>query len=229
MQVSPMFSVIMPSYMGHYQGAATERPEKLRRAIDSVLSQTFMDLELQIVADGCHETCEIVARYYAGSERIHLSAIEKQPLWSGAPRNTGIKRSKGEWIVYLDTDDMLGPEHLDIIRRGLQDTPPPNGWAYFDDWYWNDRKEVFGVRVCNINKHGRHGTCNIVHGRDLNVWWPQDPARSNYAHDRHFINELKAKGEPIKLPTPRYLICHDVKRMPDPITMRSRFETAFEI
>jgi len=207
---TPFFSVVMASHLGPYQGAAKNRPEKFRRAVDSFLEQTFMDAELRIVADGCFDTCDIVARYYSGSARIHVVAIEKQRLWNGSVRNAGIAASKGTWITYLDTDDFFGKEHLELIRAGLKN--PPNGWAYFDDLYWNSSREVFEIRECDIDQHGKHGTANLVHRRDLNVWWPQDDRRIGYAHDKYFTDELKAKGLGVKILTPRYFVAHDVKQ-----------------
>lgn len=208
MSVGPFFSVVMASHLGNYQGAAKNRPEKFRRAVDSFLDQTFMDAELRIVADGCFDTCDIVARYYSGSARIHLVAIERQKLWNGTVRNAGIAASKGDWITYLDSDDFFGPEHLEIMRAGLKGVK--GGWAYFDDLYWNGK--AFQIRECDINRHGKHGTANLVHRRDLNAWWPQDDRRIGYAHDKYFTDELKAKGQGAKILTPRYFVCHDVQQ-----------------
>jgi len=211
MSVGPFFSVVMASHLGPYQGAARNRPEKFRRAVDSFLEQTFMEAELVIVADGCQDTVEIVAKYYAGSARVQLIAIEKQRLWNGSVRNAGIASSKGTWICYLDSDDFFGVDHLQRIKTGL--TPePPNGWAYFDDLYWNTDAEEFRVRRCEIDKFGGHGTANLVHRRDLEVWWPQDDRRVGYAHDKHFVDELKKRGKGTYIGTGRYLVCHDVKK-----------------
>lgn len=56
----PMFSIVMPSYLGDYNSSAgpsaTNRVEKFIRAVDSVLAQTFGSWELLIVADGCEKT-----------------------------------------------------------------------------------------------------------------------------------------------------------------------------
>lgn len=221
--MNPFFSVVMASHLGEYQGAASQRPEKFRRAVDSFLAQTFMDAELVVVADGCFETCDIVARYYSGSARIRLVAIEKQRLWDGSVRNAGINASCGTWITYLDTDDIYGPEHLAIIREGVKKIK--EGWAYFDDLYWDGA--VFKVRECDINKHGKHGTANLVHRRDLGVWWPQDGRRVGYAHDKHFTDELKATGPGVRIKTPRYMVCHDVKQRPG--GARPVYESRFDV
>ena len=218
-----MFSVIMPSYLGEYPSCAQDRHAKFLRAVDSVMSQSFMDWELRIVSDGCDDTVELAKRF-AGSARVRISKIPKQNLWSGVPRNTGIKEATGDWIIYLDTDDMWGPEHLSIVSRGLKEGVVKD-WAYFNDWYWDG--EAFKERLCDINRYGKHGTSNIVHRRDLVAWWPQSKG-ANYAHDRHFIAELKSKGAGVRIGTPRYFVCHDVERVNDaarPVpVLKSKFD-----
>lgn len=226
--MSAMFSIVMQSYLGSYPGAASQRPEKFRRAVESVLAQSLMDLELVVVSDGCPETVDIVAKYYIGSSRMRLCAIEKQPIWSGVPRNTGIRNATGEWITYLDTDDLLGVDHLAKLRSGLK-SPPPNGWAYFDDWYWSAARQVFERRACDIDKLGSHGTSNIVHRADLGVWWPQDANRANYKHDHHFVAALKAKGEGVRIPAGEYYVAHDVLHTVDGKTGRSIAKQRFDV
>ncbi len=226
--LTPFFSVVMPSYLGTYPNAATERPEKFRRAVDSLMDQTMMDWELRIVSDGCDDTDALYAKYYAGSCRIHLHSIEKQPLWSGAPRNVGIQQAQGQWITYLDTDDLLGEKHLQVIREGLKQQPP-NGWAYFDDWYWNAEDQRFTLRTCDIDKYGRHGTSNLVHRRELGVWWPQDPKRFNYAHARYFVDDLKAKGPGKRIAAPFYFVCHDIMKTSGPSKVVPVTAIAFDV
>lgn len=222
--MSVMFSVVMPSFLGDYPAAAKDRPEKFLRAVDSVLDQSFMDWELRIVADGCPQTVEL-SRRYLGSARVHMTHIPKQPIWSGIPRNTAIKEATGDWVIYLDTDDLWGPEHLAIVSKGLKDGRVKD-WAYFNDWYWNG--ERFDERECDIHTYGKHGTSNIVHRRDINAWWPQSSG-ANYAHDRHFINELKKSGKGTRIATPRYFVCHDVKKVSEPSKVIPKLETLFDV
>ena len=46
------FTVVIPSYLGAYRTAANDRDMKIQRAVDSVLSQTFQDFEIIVIADG---------------------------------------------------------------------------------------------------------------------------------------------------------------------------------
>ena len=84
----------------------------LREALDSVMAQTFADWEL-IVWDDCStdESAAVVAQYADPRIRYFLSA-ELTPL--GKARNDAIRKAKGEWIAFLDQDDVWLPRKLEL-------------------------------------------------------------------------------------------------------------------
>lgn len=102
-----MVSIIMPCYnAGKY----------IREAIDSVVNQTFQDWELIIVNDGSTDNSQqVVEDYFQTSSCTQQSQIRliNQPN-SGAcrARNNGIEHAKGEYIKFLDADDVLLPNAL---------------------------------------------------------------------------------------------------------------------
>ena len=112
------FTVVMPSYMGPYRTAAKNRESKILRAVNSVIAQTYEDWELIVVADGCEKTMQILKD--VTDLRVRKYLIEKDKIWGGSPRNTGIELAKGEFIVYLDIDDIIGPDHLKNICSGIE-------------------------------------------------------------------------------------------------------------
>ncbi len=102
--MTPKVSVIIPTY---------NRADLLPRAIESVLNQTFKDFELIIVDDGSTDnTKEIVEQYQKKDERIKY-------LWEenfggpAKPYNLALKQCQGEYIAFLDHDDMWLPEKLE--------------------------------------------------------------------------------------------------------------------
>ncbi len=118
-------SVIIPTY---------NRAAYLREAIDSVLGQTFVDFELIVVDDGSTDnTKEVVASIE--DSRIFYKYQENSGV--AAARNTGITISKGEYIAFLDSDDVWLPHNLEIKVRSL-DTHPAAGLvcsdAYISDY-----------------------------------------------------------------------------------------------
>ena len=192
------FSVIMPSYLGSYPSAAKNRDEKIVRAINSVKEQTYKDWELLIVSDGCTRTIKIVKPLL--NEKIKLFSINKQRLWSGLVRNTGIINATGDWIVYLDIDDMFGPDHLKIIADQVFDCD----WYWFNDRSWDEGQQQFNEHYCELAR-AKCGTSNLCHKPGLTGWNKKD----NYYQDWKFIMNLKvASANYAKLETPQYLICH---------------------
>ena len=64
------FSIIMPSYLGDYPNSATDKEDKLIRAIESVLQQTYKNWELIIIADGCDKTINLLKKYLVANKII---------------------------------------------------------------------------------------------------------------------------------------------------------------
>lgn len=190
-----MISVVMASYLGKYNGAAKDRKTKFLRAVNSCLEQKA-DFELVIVSDGCQDTVDLCPQ----DPRIQLYKVPKQPTWSAVVRNTGIHYAKGSHIVYLDTDDVFGPDHLSTIEANL-----PKVWGMFNDFVWKKREWV--EREASLTKF-HCGTSNLVHKRDL--YWPEDA--NDYEHDWMFVRSLMLFGAPEKLPTPDYRVCHLPRR-----------------
>lgn len=193
-----MISVVMPSYLGAYKTAAKNRDKKIVRAIQSVIHQTFKDWELIVVADGCQKTVDIVQPLAKGMN-IKIYYIDKQKMWSGFVRNTGIHYAEGEYICYLDIDDAFAPDHLEGIAKNLKG----KAWYWFDDYIWNGTE--FRHRKCSVDKVGQCGTSNIAHKKI--AWWN---IKDNYAHDWNFINNLKAasKNYAYMKDAGKYLVCH---------------------
>jgi len=94
-----LVSVIIPCY---------NQAQFLAEAIESVLAQTYREIEIVVVDDGSpDDTREVVSRYPG----VRYVRQENQGL-AGA-RNTGFKQSKGEYVVFLDADDHLTPNAIE--------------------------------------------------------------------------------------------------------------------
>lgn len=99
----PQISVVIPLY--------NKRPY-IRRAVDSVLAQSFRNFELIVVddgsTDGSHEMLADIA-----DPRLRL--IRQDNAGEGAARNCGIEEASANWIAFLDADDMWFPGHIDEL------------------------------------------------------------------------------------------------------------------
>ena len=101
-----MISIVIPVYNAE---------NYIEACVESVLNQTFTDWELLLVENGStdssRERCERLA---AGDERIRLLPKEANTGVSEA-RNLGMEESKGEWITFLDADDRVKSDFLEVL------------------------------------------------------------------------------------------------------------------
>lgn len=105
-------SVIIPVY---------NTPEKkLRRCLDSIIVQSFVDYECIIVDDGCTDCSgEIIDEYSRLDHRF--IAIHKKNGGVSSARNHGLEVAKGDWIVFVDSDDYLLPDHISSMMAAVSD------------------------------------------------------------------------------------------------------------
>lgn len=86
----------------------------LRRCLDSVLNQTFTDWQAICVNDGSTDNSgEILAQYVAQDSRFVI--INQENSGQSHARNVGTVASNGEYIIYLDSDDFVHPQLLEIV------------------------------------------------------------------------------------------------------------------
>lgn len=182
----------MASYLGYYKNAAKHREKKILRAIKSVLVQSYTNLELVVVSDGCKKTIDIVKSI--DDYRISGYYVEKQPIWSGI-RNIGIEKAKYPIITYLDTDDFYGHDHIEFIMDSMQSYD----WIWFNDIIW---KEKWKVRNCSL-RMGNCGTSNVAH-KKIALWNQKD----TYAHDWNFIKKLMKNKNNNFVGNGKYYVCH---------------------
>lgn len=106
---TPRISVILPTY---------NRREILKETIRSVLSQTYRNFELIVVNDGGADVRDIIDAF-EGDGRIEY-IVHPENLGVAAARNTGLKAARGEYIAYIDDDDIYYPDHLETVVRELE-------------------------------------------------------------------------------------------------------------
>lgn len=112
----PEISVIVPVY---------KVENFIHRCVDSILSQSFRDFELILVDDGSPDSCGAICDTYAEQDsRVHV--IHQKNGGLSAARNTGIDyvmaNSDSHWLVFVDSDDWVHPEYLQVLYSAAEQT-----------------------------------------------------------------------------------------------------------
>lgn len=102
---TPLFSIIVPVY--NVKGY-------LERTVESILSQSFDDFELLLVDDGSTDGSEVYIDLVANADD-RISVFHQTNSGVSSARNLGLDNARGHWIVFVDGDDALVPQALQIL------------------------------------------------------------------------------------------------------------------
>lgn len=125
----PLISIIVPVYK--------VKEEYLRHCIDSLINQTFKDIEIILVDDGTPDNGGVICDEYAQKDpRIKVIHQENQGV--SAARNAGMEIATGEWITFVDADDWIELDTCEILKEKIMK--------------WNVDFLIFGLYVNFPNK-----------------------------------------------------------------------------
>lgn len=175
----PKISVVMPVY---------NNEKYLRSCLDGLLSQTVRNIEIICVNDGSTDSSqEILESYAAADPRFKI--LFQQNQGAGAARNYGMKAAQGDYIIFLDSDDIFEPVLLEKLLKKTEESESDVTVCRSDRYnqknqkyvscLWTVRKELLPER--------QPFSCNDIK-RDFFmafVWWPWDKL-----YRRSFINRL---------------------------------------
>lgn len=104
----PKFSIIIPVY---------NVEEYIKKCLDSVFAQTEKDFEVIVVNDGTKDNSMDIVKNY------EVKMINQENKGLSAARNKGVKEAKGEYIIFLDSDDYIEKNLLQEIKKSLKNDP----------------------------------------------------------------------------------------------------------
>lgn len=193
---SPVFSIVLCTF---------NRAYLIRRAIESVLKQTFTDWQLIIVDDGSTDhTDEVVQAYLEKDTRILYTYAENQG--PGLARNRGILLSAGQYVTFIDSDDEYHPNHLqsrfDILTSQPDIDLLHGGLDIVGDPYVADKNDT--TKKIHLSECFAGGTFFIKRELLRTLGGFQD---CTYGDDTDFAERAVASGARIvktDLPTYRY-------------------------
>ncbi len=153
-----MISIIVPIY---------KVESYLRQCVESILNQTYREIEVLLIDDGSPDRCgEICDEYARKDQRIRVFHTENQGI--SAARNLGLHEAKGEFIGFVDSDDWIEPDMYEVLLRGMQESETDIGVCSFWHEYANARKASDSSKAIYV---GKESLLALVDGRLSNYVW----------------------------------------------------------
>jgi glycosyltransferase involved in cell wall biosynthesis len=171
----------------------------LKDALESVLRQTYQSFEIIVVDDGSNDDTKDVIKSISDNR---INYIYKQNGGASSARNIGLCRSKGEYIAFLDSDDIWPENYLEKMTKALKSNPEYGlAYALFKNYYPDGRIEngftenrfVSGRLTLNYyKKTPRFLSSSTVIKRKMaeGVWF--DESLKNY-NDQDYLLRLSVK------------------------------------
>ena len=107
----PVISVIVPIY---------NVDPYLRECVDSILCQTYSNLEIILIDDGSPDKCPGICDEYAKKDN-RIKVIHQNNGGLAHARNVGIANSKGDYVTFIDSDDYVSNDYVEALYKGLID------------------------------------------------------------------------------------------------------------
>lgn len=109
--MGPLISVIVPVY---------KVEAYLRQSIDSIINQTYQNLEIILVDDGSPDACGNICDEYATKDK-RIKVFHKQNGGLSDARNYGVDRASGEYLSFVDSDDWIEPDMFEVLINVADD------------------------------------------------------------------------------------------------------------
>ena len=158
------YSVIVPLY---------NKAPYVRKALESIVSQTFTDLECIVINDGSSDNSLEVVKNFVDEFKIYdirFKIVDQINAGVSAARNNGVKESKGEYVCFLDADDWWKPTFLEEMDKLIKEYPDagiyasnyiyykpgkthvalslPRGYINYPDAYLHGEMPVTSITTC---------------------------------------------------------------------------------
>jgi glycosyltransferase involved in cell wall biosynthesis len=233
-------SHIMQAYLGDYPGSRSNSDKKFLRAVQSFVDQTDKNSELIIVSDGCQIVHKLYYKHYKDNDRIKYIYVDKdtpnmyegeQKYYRGLPREVGRTLVTGAITTYIDSDDYLLPNAVEMIKNAWDSLKQHNltaiynsGWI--DNYIMVGREDLMGsTNICVGEPFTVNGldskwivrsmsdvtlvlssTWSMIHRSDFEGKW--EDTIGKISEDVYFSKKLQASKMVGVINRPYYVRCH---------------------
>ena len=130
---TPLITIIIPVY---------NAKKYLRDCIESILSQTYHNLEIILIDDGSTDGSEKLVNDYAKSDK-RIKVVHQKNMGLSDARNTGLKHATGKYITFVDSDDRIEPNMIENLFNALIDSQADIAICSFKEIYPNGKTRGF--------------------------------------------------------------------------------------
>ena len=120
----------------------------LKKCVDSVLNQTYKNIEVILVDDGSEDTSPKICDEYA-REHDNIKVVHKKNAGLGMARNTGLEKVSGDYVTFVDGDDFIDCDHIEQLLRNIIEN---NSDASFGGY----KRQIGKVFIEQINAFSGH-------------------------------------------------------------------------
>ncbi len=177
-----MYSIIIPVYnCGQY----------LDNSIRSVLQQSDSDWELIVVDDGSTDDSGVKCNQYSLQDQ-RIKVIHSENNGPAAARNIGLEYASGDYILFLDADDMLEPTTIEYLKKSVSlHQPDLVIYSYVNDTFYQGRRlesveRKNSLKVCTSNDEFKEIYMDLDHNYMTYPVW-------NKLYKKEFINKIEAR------------------------------------
>lgn len=107
----PLISIIVPVY---------KVEQFIHECVDSIIDQTYNHLEIILVNDGSPDRCGEICEEYAKQDH-RIVVIHKENGGLSSARNAGLDICKGEYIAFIDSDDVIHPQFVELLYANIKE------------------------------------------------------------------------------------------------------------
>lgn len=200
--MQPKISVIIPVYKAE---------QFLAKCLDSILSQTFENWECLLIDDGSPDNSGYICDKYAYNDS-RIIVYHKTNGGVSSARNHGIKKSSGEWIMFVDSDDYIEPETLEVSLKAIGKDVDLVVFGIEENHLYNNT-----TKSPDLTYIGKEGASiqEELEEADKNGWL-QGPVcklfrRDIIVNNRIFFDPIMSYGEDTKFSFEYFLHCKEVR------------------
>ena len=106
----PLISIVVPVY---------NVEDYLEECVESILAQTYPNIEVVLVDDGSTDGCPAICDRYA-AENDRVKSVHRENGGLSAARNTGVKACSGDYVGFIDSDDYISPAFYEALYRAIE-------------------------------------------------------------------------------------------------------------